>query len=68
MSQDLAAKIVALRPCIDALLVRSCTDTESLANASPSDEQLASLLKQLSKQNAWRHQLEELAPASGFDH
>uniref|UniRef100_A0A914VHA8 RNA helicase n=1 Tax=Plectus sambesii TaxID=2011161 RepID=A0A914VHA8_9BILA len=66
MSAVLAAKIVALRPCVEALLVRSCTETESLESPSPSDQQLATILKQLSKQNAWRYQLEELAPAAGF--
>ena len=31
MSAKLAAQIVALRPCLDALIVRTCTHPEQLA-------------------------------------
>uniref|UniRef100_A0A158P5Q9 RNA helicase n=1 Tax=Angiostrongylus cantonensis TaxID=6313 RepID=A0A158P5Q9_ANGCA len=48
MDVSVAASIVALRPCIEAMLVRSCLNPESLMAASEQDRELCSLLRELS--------------------
>lgn len=59
---DLASAIISLRPCIAGFLVRACQNPDILSQLSNSDEQLANILRQLSKQGAWRHGLEQIAP------
>ncbi|PIO63300.1 hypothetical protein TELCIR_15103, partial [Teladorsagia circumcincta] len=48
MDVSVAASIVALRPCIEAMLVRSCINPESLMTATDQDRELCSLLRELS--------------------
>ncbi|KAL6729780.1 hypothetical protein Aduo_000805 [Ancylostoma duodenale] len=48
MNVGVAAAIVALRPCIEALLVRSCINPESLMTATEQDRELCTLLRELS--------------------
>ncbi|XGW21685.1 hypothetical protein V3C99_004562 [Haemonchus contortus] len=48
MDVSLAAAIVALRPCIEAMLVRSCINPESLMASTDQDRELCSLLRELS--------------------
>ena len=55
MDSVTAAKIVALRPCIDALVVNSCKSPESLASQSPNDKELIQILKELSMENAGKN-------------
>ncbi|VDO94441.1 unnamed protein product [Heligmosomoides polygyrus] len=45
---SVAASIVALRPCIEAMLVRTCLNPESLMTATEQDRELCSLLRALS--------------------
>ena len=52
MDAKVAAKITALRPCIDACVVNACKNPESLANQSATDLELIQLLKDLSMENA----------------
>lgn len=51
-----AAKVVALRPCIESLIVRSALSPNSLENRSPRDQQLIDVLKQLCSENTWEGQ------------
>ncbi|KAK5980610.1 hypothetical protein GCK32_003583 [Trichostrongylus colubriformis] len=48
MGVSVAAAIVALRPCIEAMLVRSCMNPESLMAATDQDRELCSLLRAIS--------------------
>ncbi|VDL74592.1 unnamed protein product [Nippostrongylus brasiliensis] len=48
MDVSIAASIVALRPCIEAMLVRSCMNPESLMASTEQDRELSSLLRLLS--------------------
>ncbi|VDM80733.1 unnamed protein product, partial [Strongylus vulgaris] len=48
MDVQVAASIVALRPCIEAMLVRSCINPESLMTATEQDRELCTLLRELS--------------------
>ncbi len=65
MDPDVAAKIVALRPCVEGFLIRVTQSPESLENLTEHDEQLIKVLKMLSKQTAWRHGLEQ-AKSTGY--
>ncbi|KAJ1362716.1 hypothetical protein KIN20_022375 [Parelaphostrongylus tenuis] len=48
MDLSVAASIVALRPCIEAMLVRTCMNPESLMAVTEQDQELCSLLRELS--------------------
>ncbi|CAD6198421.1 unnamed protein product [Caenorhabditis auriculariae] len=48
METDLAANVMALRPCVDSLLVRACENPESIEFAAPEDQTLRDLLRDLS--------------------
>ncbi|PAV87698.1 hypothetical protein WR25_03737 [Diploscapter pachys] len=48
MSPDSAAAIVALRPCVESLLVRYCLAPETLEGPSDADKELGDLLRELS--------------------
>lgn len=54
MDATIAARIVALRPCIEALLVRTCLSPESVGSPSGKDACLIEILRQLSSPYAWR--------------
>jgi ATP-dependent RNA helicase A len=65
MSAALGGKLCALRPCIEALLVHACMQPESIADPPPAHQQLMHLVRTLSRQNVWRHELEPLAIGGG---
>lgn len=48
-----ASKIVALRPAIEALIVRTCMHPEILAEKSENDVILTDLIQQLSTSTDW---------------
>ncbi|CAI2341581.1 unnamed protein product [Caenorhabditis sp. 36 PRJEB53466] len=50
MSVRTATALVALRPCIEALLVRSCENPESLAGVVPADADLRQILRDISSE------------------
>ena len=43
-----AAAIVALRPCIESLLIRSCCNPESLETLNENDRELGQIIRTLS--------------------
>ncbi|CAB3404304.1 unnamed protein product [Caenorhabditis bovis] len=47
---ETASALVALRPCIEAFLVRSCENPESLSNTNPQDSELRQLLRDISSE------------------
>lgn len=50
---DFAARIVALRPSIEALIVRSCIHPESLNLLSDDDIEFIEILKEISSETNW---------------
>lgn len=60
MAPDLAAKILTLRPCLDALIVRGTSQPETLAEPSHQDEQVMNCTRQLCRMNAGRHNMEQI--------
>lgn len=50
MNVSTAAALIGLRPCIEALLVKSCENPESLAGLNPSDAELRQLLRDISSE------------------
>jgi len=50
MNIDIASKIVALRPAIEALVIRSTQDPNAIINRPESVEQLCQLIRLLSDQ------------------
>nr|CDP97532.1 BMA-RHA-1, isoform g [Brugia malayi] len=53
MNVQAAARIVALRPCIEALIVRSCLNPETTNKVDENDNKLLKILKQLSSPFGW---------------
>ena len=51
MDVPTAAALVGLRPCIEALLVRSCENPESLGVMNSSDAELRQLLRDISSED-----------------
>ena len=49
---DIAAKIVALRPAMESLIVKATSDPESVEQPSPQDSELMNLIRELSRTNA----------------
>ena len=57
MEAWLAAKVVALRPPLEALIVRATKEPEQVATPGPQEEQLLGVMRALSRQQAGRHGL-----------
>ena len=55
MSAATAASIVALRPALEALVVKATVSPESVAEPTAADTQLLNIVRTLSKANAARH-------------
>lgn len=66
MNPDLAAKIAALRPVLEALVVRASKNPESVSEPGQQDEKIINLIRQLSRTNAGRHDMEPIG-MSGFN-
>ncbi|KAB7505156.1 Dosage compensation regulator [Armadillidium nasatum] len=58
---SVAAKIVALRPCIEALLVTAVKDTDSFSSVIERYDQVLTCAKALFRLNAGRHDMEQLS-------
>uniref|UniRef100_A0A915DW30 RNA helicase n=1 Tax=Ditylenchus dipsaci TaxID=166011 RepID=A0A915DW30_9BILA len=65
MDPLIAAQIVALRPCLEALIVRTCLHPELLMTPLEADKDLMDIVTRLSSDTEWRSSGEEgLAPDS----
>ncbi|CAG9538609.1 unnamed protein product [Cercopithifilaria johnstoni] len=53
MNVQAAARVVALRPCIEALIVRTCLNPEATNKVRENDSKLLKILKQLSSPFSW---------------
>uniref|UniRef100_A0A914RF19 Uncharacterized protein n=1 Tax=Parascaris equorum TaxID=6256 RepID=A0A914RF19_PAREQ len=54
MDAQVAARIVALRPCIEAFIVRSCLHPESADSISDQDKKLIGILEEISSPTEWK--------------
>jgi ATP-dependent RNA helicase A len=59
MKPETAAKIVALRPALEALIVKATSDPECVVEPEPLDAELMTVVRALSKPNAARHGIKE---------
>ena len=57
MDVDLAARIVALRPPLEALMIRATKDPEGINKPGPQEEILMAVLRILSRPSIGRHKL-----------
>uniref|UniRef100_F1KSG6 RNA helicase n=1 Tax=Ascaris suum TaxID=6253 RepID=F1KSG6_ASCSU len=53
MDAQIAARIVALRPCIEAFIVRSCLHPERAGSVSDQDKKLIGILQEISSPTGW---------------
>ncbi|XP_033728682.1 ATP-dependent RNA helicase A-like isoform X2 [Pecten maximus] len=54
-----AAKIVALRPALEAMIVRTTSNPEGVGTPSPQEESLLSVIRALSKPRAGKHGIQD---------
>ena len=54
VKHDVAAKIVALRPAMESLIVKATSQPESVESPSPVDSELMNVIRELSRTNAGR--------------
>ena len=62
MSPETAGKILALRPALEALIVKATSEPENLAEPEPLDAELMTLVRALSKPTASRFGIREETP------
>ena len=55
MDAAVAARIVALRPALEALIVKATSDPETLAESDPLDAELIDIVQLLSRSTAAQH-------------
>lgn len=53
MDAQIAARIVALRPYIEAFIVRSCLHPERAGSVSDQDKKLIGILQEISSPTGW---------------
>lgn len=68
MNPQVAAAIVALRPALEGLVVRASKEPEQIAEASPLDEKVINIIKQLCRFNAGRHGMDQSVGMGGYVH
>ncbi|KAI1716587.1 double-stranded RNA binding motif domain-containing protein [Ditylenchus destructor] len=56
---NVAAQIVAMRPCLEALIVRTCMQPETMEQQSDADKELKEIVTSLSSDIEWRSSGEE---------
>ena len=54
MDLNVAAKVVALRPALEALIVKATTNPEGIAEPEQEDSELMNAVRRLSKVNSGR--------------
>lgn len=59
MEYSVAAKIVALRPAMEAMIVRTTTNPEGVGSPSAQEEALMSAVRGLSKPRAGKHGIQD---------
>ncbi|XP_069122246.1 ATP-dependent RNA helicase A protein-like [Argopecten irradians] len=59
MDYNSAAKIVALRPALEAMIVRTTSNPEGVGTPSPQEESLLSVIRGLSKPRAGKHGIQD---------
>ncbi len=59
MSHETAAKIVGLRPALEALIVKATSDPETVIEPDPMDCELMNAVRGLSKINAGKFGIKE---------
>ncbi|KAK4877656.1 hypothetical protein RN001_010162 [Aquatica leii] len=64
MNPYVAAKILALRPALESLIVRASKNPEQVLEMSPSDEKVVNLVKELCKLQTGRHGMESNQPSA----
>lgn len=62
MNPNIAAKIVALRPSLESLVVRASKEPESVLELSPMDVKVVSVIKELCKLHAGSHGIQREEP------
>ena len=66
MSVETAAKIVAMRPLLEALAVKATSDPESVSDPLPTDAALMSIIQSLSEPRAARFGITEEEPPQTY--
>nr|CAD7205196.1 unnamed protein product [Timema douglasi] len=61
-----ASGIVALRPALESMVIRASKEPETITELSPLDEKVVSVIRQLVKLNAGRHELDPVGSGGGF--
>ena len=59
MDYDAAAKIVGLRPALEAMIVRATTNPEGVSNPGPQEQPLMAAFRTLSKVNAGKFGIQQ---------
>ena len=59
MDPMLAAKVAALRPALEQLIVKATNDPESAQEPSPDDTELMNVVREISKINSARYGIKE---------
>ncbi len=62
MSHETAARVVALRPTLEALVVKATTAPESVSAPTRDESELMSVIRGLSLANAGRHGVQDPQP------
>ncbi|XP_066965316.1 ATP-dependent RNA helicase A protein-like isoform X2 [Macrobrachium rosenbergii] len=60
LDPEIAAKIMVLRPCIDALIVRGTSDPEHITELSRLNERILNCIRQLCRLNAGRFEMDPI--------
>ncbi|KAG7157775.1 ATP-dependent RNA helicase A protein-like [Homarus americanus] len=66
MPAELAAKVMVLRPSVESLVIKGAITPEGVTEPSHQDEQVMNCLRQLSRLNAGRHNMEQIS-TGGFN-
>ncbi|XP_045616540.1 ATP-dependent RNA helicase A isoform X2 [Procambarus clarkii] len=66
LSAELASRILTLRPCLEALVIRGATSPEAITEPSHQDEQVMNCVRQLCRINAGRYNMEPIG-MGGFN-
>jgi len=55
MDTGVAARVVAVRPALEALIVKATSDPESLSELSPEDAEVIEVVRLMSRSTAAQH-------------
>ena len=57
MDVCVAARIVALRPALESLIIKTTSDPDTLSDLAPQDMELVNVVRAMSHQEAGRHNI-----------